>query len=41
MVPIDDEGVILDGFGFMTGHNTKEVAELVFNELEKETSYIK
>ena len=35
VVPIDDEGVILDGFGFMTGHNTKEVAELVFEELKK------
>ena len=36
VVPIDDEGIILEGFGFMTGHNTKEVAELVFDELEKD-----
>lgn len=35
VIPIDDSGVIVDGFGFMTGHNTKEVAELVFKELEK------
>lgn len=35
VIPIDDEGVIVDGFGFMTGHNTKEVAELVFAELKK------
>jgi len=35
VIPIDDEGVIVDGFGFMTGHNTKEVAELVFEELKK------
>ena len=35
VIPIDDEGVIVDGFGFMTGHNTKEVAELVFEELKQ------
>lgn len=35
VIPIDDEGVIVNGFGFMTGHNTKEVAELVFEELKK------
>ena len=35
VIPIDDVGVILKGFGFMTGHNTKEVADLVFEELEK------
>ena len=35
VIPVDDNGVIIDGFGFMTGYNTKEVAEHVFNELEK------
>ena len=35
VIPIDDEGVITSGFGFMTGYNTKEVAELVFTELKK------
>lgn len=35
VIPIDDEGVIVEGFGFMTGHGTKEVAELVFEELNK------
>lgn len=41
VIPIDDEGVIVDGFGFMTGHNTKEVAELVFAELEKRNKLYK
>lgn len=41
VIPIDDEGVIIDGFGFMTGHNTKEVAELVFQELEKRNKLYK
>jgi len=36
VMPIDDSGVIQKGFGFMTGHNTKEVAELVFAELERQ-----
>ena len=35
VIPIDDAGVIISGFGFMTGKNTKEVAELVFEDLEK------
>ena len=35
VIPIDDSGVVLEGFGFMTGYNTKEVADLVFAELEK------
>ncbi|MCL2354379.1 MAG: isoleucine--tRNA ligase [Oscillospiraceae bacterium] len=35
IIPIDDVGVIQKGFGFMTGNNTKEVAQLVFDELEK------
>ncbi len=41
VIPIDDEGVITEGFGFMTGHNTKEVAELVFKELEKRNKLYK
>ena len=35
VIPVDDNGVILEGFGFMTGYNTKEVAEHVFKELKK------
>lgn len=35
VIPVDDNGVILEGFGFMTGYNTKEVAEHVFEELKK------
>ncbi len=35
VIPVDDNGVIVEGFGFMTGYNTKEVAEHVFEELEK------
>lgn len=41
VIPIDDEGVIIDGFGFMTGHNTKEVVALVFDELEKRNKLYK
>lgn len=41
VIPIDDEGIITDGFGFMTGHNTKEVAQLVFDELEKRNKLYK
>ena len=41
VIPIDDEGVIIDGFGFMTGYNTKEVAALVFDELEKRNKLYK
>lgn len=36
VIPVDDNGVILEGFGFMTGYNTKEVAEHVFEELKRE-----
>lgn len=41
IMPIDDSGVILDGFGFMTGKNTKEVAQYVFEELEKRNKLYK
>ena len=41
IIPIDDSGVILDGFGFMTGKTTKEVAEYVFEELEKRNKLYK
>ena len=41
VVPVDDNGIILEGFGFMTGYNTKEVAELVFSELEKRNKLYK
>lgn len=41
VIPVDDSGVIIDGFGFMTGKNTKEVAEFVFDELEKRNKLYK
>jgi len=41
VIPIDDAGIIVEGFGFMTGNNTKEVAELVFEELEKRNKLYK
>lgn len=34
VIPVDDNGVILNGFGFMTGKTTKDVAQFVFEELE-------
>lgn len=34
VMPVDDMGVILPGFGFMTGHTTSDVAEVVFDELK-------
>lgn len=41
VIPIDDSGVIVDGFGFMSGKDTKEVAEYVFKELEKRNKLYK
>lgn len=41
IIPVDDSGIIVDGFGFMSGKNTKEVAEIVFNELEKRNKLYK
>ncbi len=41
IIPVDDGGVIVDGFGFMTGKNTKEVADYVFKELEKRNKLYK
>nr|MCR5041145.1 isoleucine--tRNA ligase [Clostridia bacterium] len=35
IMPIDDGGVFLEGFGFYTGKKASEVAPLVFEELEK------
>lgn len=33
--PIDESGVILDGFGVLSGHKTDEVRDIVFDELKK------
>lgn len=41
VIPVDDNGVLLNGFGFMTGKNTKEVAQYVFEELEKRNKLYK
>ena len=35
IVPIDEAGNFYEGFGFLTGKNANEVAELVFEELKK------
>ena len=41
IIPIDDSGIIVDGFGFMTGKSTKEVAEYVFEELKNRNKLYK
>ncbi len=41
IIPIDDSGIIVDGFGFMTGKSTKEVAEYVFKELKNRNKLYK
>ena len=41
VIPVDDNGVLLNGFGFMTGKSTKEVAQYVFEELEKRNKLYK
>lgn len=41
IIPIDDSGIIVNGFGFMTGKSTKEVAEYVFEELENRNKLYK
>ncbi len=41
IIPVDDSGVIIDGFGFMTGKTTKEVADFVFDELKKRNKLYK
>ena len=35
IMPVDDTGVFLSGFGFMTGKDCHEIAEECFEELEK------
>lgn len=41
VIPVDDNGVIVEGFGFMTGYNTKEVADYVFDELKNRNKLYK
>lgn len=41
VMPVDDMGIILPGFGFMSGKNTSDVASLVFEELEKRNKLYK
>lgn len=41
VMPVDDMGIILPGFGFMTGKNTSDVANDVFEELEKRNKLYK
>lgn len=35
IAPLDDEGYIIDGFGWLTGKHVSEVAEPIFEDLEK------
>lgn len=35
IIPIDENGIILDGFGFLAGKKAKEVNDLIFEELTK------
>ena len=35
IIPIDENGIILDGFGFLTGKKAKEVNDEVFEELKQ------
>ncbi len=41
VMPVDDMGVILPGFGFMSGQETSKVAADVFEELEKRNKLYK
>ena len=41
VMPVDDMGIILPGFGFMTGKSTSDVADVVFEELEKRNKLYK
>lgn len=34
VMPVDDEGVFLDGFGFLTGKNSRDIAAEVFETLK-------
>ncbi|MGE5456232.1 MAG: isoleucine--tRNA ligase [Ignavibacteriales bacterium] len=36
IVPIDENGIILENFGFLSGKKAKEVNEIVFEELKKQ-----
>lgn len=36
IMPVDDAGIFLDGFGFLTGKNSHDVADEVFEELDKQ-----
>lgn len=36
IMPVDDAGVFLDGFGFLTGKNSHDVADEIFDNLDKQ-----
>ena len=41
LMPIDDLGVFLPGFGFLSGKESNEVAEEIFAELERQNKLYK
>ncbi|MBQ7542945.1 MAG: isoleucine--tRNA ligase [Clostridia bacterium] len=41
VMPVDDSGIFLQGFGFMTGKDSHDVAPEVFEELEKRNKLYK
>ena len=41
VMPVDDTGIFLDGFGFMSGKDSHEIADEVFAELEKRNKLYK
>ncbi len=41
IMPVDDNGIFLEGFGFLTGKDVKEVRDLVFDNLKKQNKVYK
>lgn len=41
IMPVDDMGVFVEGFGFLTGQKTQDVAPIVLEELEKQNKLYK
>jgi isoleucyl-tRNA synthetase len=41
IVPVDDGGHFIDGFGWLTGKNAQQVADLIFEKLEEQSKLYK